>query len=177
MLLLGLLPEDRISVQQQSILWYSLINSRFNRIGLLFCPQFWLQTSQGPTADITFDDTGDFCVRFCTSLTAHMRAMDPMLLVMVTSVALARSSLLMLSRFSLLIMWPKLSRKDNYYYNMRMIKHYHMRGSAAVAKWRNSVENMRTIWSRINFLIAAVCVMPQLPVTSPGLSGLNTALD
>lgn len=40
----------------------------------------------------------------CTSLTAHIRAMDPMLLVMVTSVALARSSLLMLSRFSLLIM-------------------------------------------------------------------------
>lgn len=47
-----------------------------------------------------------------TSLTAHMRAMEPMLLVMVTSVALARSSLLMLSRFSLLIMWPKLSGRD-----------------------------------------------------------------
>lgn len=44
----------------------------------------------------------EMCVS--TSLTAHMRAMDPMLLVMVTSVALARSSLLMLSRFSLLIM-------------------------------------------------------------------------
>lgn len=51
------------------------------------------------------------CVCVCTSLTAHIRAMDPMLLVMVTSVALARSSLLMLSRFSLLIMWPKLWNK------------------------------------------------------------------
>lgn len=44
------------------------------------------------------------CTCVFTSLTAHMRAMDPMLLVMVTSVALARSSLLMLSRLSLDIM-------------------------------------------------------------------------
>lgn len=43
-----------------------------------------------------------------TSLTAHMRAMEPMLLVIVTKVALARSSLDMLSLFSLLIMCPKL---------------------------------------------------------------------
>lgn len=46
-----------------------------------------------------------------TSFTAHMRAMEPMLFVMVTRVALARSSLLMLSRLSLLIMWPKLKDK------------------------------------------------------------------
>lgn len=43
-----------------------------------------------------------------TSLTAHMRAMEPMLLVIVTKVALARSSLEILSLFSLLIMCPKL---------------------------------------------------------------------
>lgn len=59
---------------------------------------------------IIFNDTDNSCVcaSVRTSLTAHILAMDPMLLVMVTSVALARSSLLMLSRFSLLIMWPKL---------------------------------------------------------------------
>lgn len=39
-----------------------------------------------------------------------MRAIDPMLFVIVTSVALARSSLLMESRFSLLIMCPKLHK-------------------------------------------------------------------
>lgn len=46
-----------------------------------------------------------------TSLSAHIRAMEPMLLVMVIKVALARSSLLTDSLFSLLIMFPKLSRK------------------------------------------------------------------
>lgn len=46
-----------------------------------------------------------------TSLSAHIRAMEPMLLVMVIRVALARSSLLANSRFSLLIMFPKLNRK------------------------------------------------------------------
>lgn len=43
-----------------------------------------------------------------TSLRAHIRAMEPMLLVMVIKVALARSSLLTDSLFSLLIMFPKL---------------------------------------------------------------------
>lgn len=38
---------------------------------------------------------------FFTSLTAHIRATEPMLLVIVTKVALARSSLLTDSRFSL----------------------------------------------------------------------------
>ncbi len=47
-----------------------------------------------------------------TSLTAHMRAMDPMLLVMVTSVAFARSSRDTSSRFRLLIMLPKLSSEQ-----------------------------------------------------------------
>lgn len=46
-----------------------------------------------------------------TSLSAHIRAMEPMLLVMVVKVALARSSLLTASLFSLLIMFPKLLRK------------------------------------------------------------------
>lgn len=46
-----------------------------------------------------------------TSLRAHIRAMEPMLLVMVIRVAFARSSLLTDSRFSLLIMFPKLQRK------------------------------------------------------------------
>lgn len=45
-----------------------------------------------------------------TSLSAHIRAMEPMLLVMVIKVALARSSLLTESRFSLLIMFPKLEK-------------------------------------------------------------------
>ena len=44
----------------------------------------------------------------CTSVTAHMRAMEPMLLVMVTRVALARSSLVTSLRRCLHIMWPKL---------------------------------------------------------------------
>src|SRR6218665_163606 len=44
----------------------------------------------------------------CTSLTAHILAIEPMLLVMVTSVALARSSLLTSLRLSSLIMCPKL---------------------------------------------------------------------
>lgn len=57
-----------------------------------------------PVVDSMLNDSDQDPVCVCTSLTAHIRAMDPMLLVMVTSVALARSSLLMLSRFSLLIM-------------------------------------------------------------------------
>lgn len=44
----------------------------------------------------------------CTSLSAHMRVIEPMLFVMVTSVALARSSLETESLFSLDIMFPKL---------------------------------------------------------------------
>ena len=47
-----------------------------------------------------------------TSLTAHMRAIDPMLFVIVTSVAFARSALLTLCRRSALIMWPKLQQHN-----------------------------------------------------------------
>lgn len=50
-------------------------------------------------------------IKAFTSFSAHIRAMEPMLLVMVTKVARARSSLLMESRFSLLIMLPKLCWK------------------------------------------------------------------
>lgn len=45
-----------------------------------------------------------------TSLRAHILVMEPMLLVMVTSVALARSSLDTDSLFSFDIMLPKLTR-------------------------------------------------------------------
>lgn len=43
-----------------------------------------------------------------TSFSAHMRVIEPMLFVMVTSVALAKSSFETESRFSLQIMLPKL---------------------------------------------------------------------
>lgn len=46
-----------------------------------------------------------------TSFRAHMRVIEPMLFVMVTSVALAKSSFETESRFSLHIMLPKLKKK------------------------------------------------------------------
>ena len=48
-----------------------------------------------------------------TSLTAHIRAIEPILFVIVTRVAFARSSLLTSMRFSLLIMLPKLQKEGN----------------------------------------------------------------
>ena len=62
---------------------------------------------------------------YLTSLTAHIRAIDPMLLVIDTSVALARSALLTLLRGPLLIMWPKLlpNRKTE---NNRIHKNIHL---------------------------------------------------
>lgn len=50
-----------------------------------------------------------------TSVAAHMRAIEPMLLVMVTRVALARSSRVASSRLCLLIMWPKLETHPPHY--------------------------------------------------------------
>lgn len=54
-----------------------------------------------------------------TSFNAHMRVIEPMLFVMVTSVALAKSSFETESRFSLHIMLPKLEiyKQNIYMYN------------------------------------------------------------
>jgi len=55
-------------------------------------------------------------VYMCTSLSAHMRVIEPMLFVMVISVALARSAFETESLFSLHIMFPKLQKNIHTHY-------------------------------------------------------------
>lgn len=101
-----------------------------------------------------------------------MRVMEPMLFVMVTSVALAKSSFETDSRFSLHIMLPKLTtyKQKNIYIlniNMHILHDYHLHISMTVTEEKCHISPMRyislknyqiTIWC-YSFVLVISCVL------------------